>query len=165
MTSITTYTLDELNYDEKEAIYSLKVEVLEDTDQEFRVDNRIEQQTCGANLVNFNKYDIPYIYFSDNKAPYHVSLQSIVNQYGTNNIDGKDKLTMYIYSDYLGNAIRFPVFNMKDDLVLYFTETKAMNIPCKSEIIVSLANEENLDILDIHNTVRINCNPVSLGPT
>lgn len=69
---------------------------------------------------------------------------------------------MYIYSDYLGNAIRFPVFNMRDDLILYFND---VNIPCISEVVISLANEENLDILDIQNTVRINCNQASLGPT
>lgn len=51
---------------------------------------------------------------------------------------------------------------MRDDLILYFND---VNIPCKSEVIISLANEESLDFLDIHNTVRINCNPVTLGAT
>lgn len=74
LTGITTYTLDELNYDEKEAIYSLKIEVIEDNEQNFRIDRRFEEEYCGGNLINFNKYDIPYIYFSDNKAPFHISL-------------------------------------------------------------------------------------------
>lgn len=44
--------------------------------------------------------------------------------------------------------------------MLYFDDIK---IPCKEEVIFSLANEENLDMLDVHNTVRAPCNSVSLG--
>jgi len=50
-------------------------------------------------------------------------------------------LTMYIYSDYLGSGIRFPVFEMINNEMLYFED---INIPCESEIVVSLQNEERL---------------------
>jgi hypothetical protein len=78
--------------------------------------------TCGGKGTNFNKMDSPYIYYMDNMAPYHVTLKHIVNQFGTNNADGIDQLTMYIYSDYLENAIRFPVFDIENDEMLYFND-------------------------------------------
>ena len=146
--------------DEREALYSFKVEIIEDTEDLFQIDERTAEEQCGANATNFNKVDTPYIFMSDNNAPYHITLNHIVNQFGTNNADGVDQLTLYVYSDYLENPIRFPVFDIENDEMLYFDD---VSIPCKSEVIFSLANEENLDMLDVHNTVRVNCNSMSLG--
>ena len=70
-----------------------------------------------------------------------MTFKHIINQFGTHNKEGTDQLTMYIYSDYLGSGIRFPVFEMINNEMLYFED---VNIPCDSELVVSLQNEERV---------------------
>jgi hypothetical protein len=43
-----------------------------------------------------------------------------------------------VYSDYLQDGIRFPVFQMANNEMLYFDE---VSVPCESELIISLQNE------------------------
>lgn len=143
---ISTHIADESNISEAEAIYNLRVEIAEfgtfsDDGEIFKADPRINEDKCGAEQINFSNYESPTIYLSDNLAPYHMTFKHIINQFGTHDKEGTDQLTMYIYSDYLGSGIRFPVFEMINNEMLYFED---INIPCESEIVVSLQNEERL---------------------
>lgn len=96
-------------------------------------------------------------------APFHITFKHIINQFGTHDKDGLDELTLYVYSDYLGRGIRFPVFEMVNNEMLYFDD---VNIPCESEIVVSLQNEDRaLEKLQAQNSVRIPCNMATLGTT
>ena len=114
-------------------------------------------------MINFSQYETPYIYLSDDLAPYHVTFNHIINQFGTNDQDGVDKLTLYIYSDYLQSGVRFPLFDIANNEMLYFDD---VDIPCESELIVSLQNERlDNEKLQVQNTVRIPCNMASLGTT
>lgn len=133
-----------MNIEEADAVYNLRVEIVEygtlsEDGEIYRSDPRINDDKCGVEQINFSNYDSPYIFLSDNLAPYHVSFKHIINQFGTHNKEGMDQLTLYIYSDYLGQGIRFPVFEMVNNEMLYFED---VDIPCESEIVVSLQNED-----------------------
>jgi hypothetical protein len=163
ITGLATNVAQESNIDEQDALYNLKIEVVNATDGNWTTDERIKEDQCGAEVINFSQYDTPYIYLSDDLAPYHVTFNHIINQFGTNDLDGQDTLTLYIYSDYLQSGLRFPVFNINNNEMLYFDE---VDIPCRNELLVSLQNErEENDKLQAQNTVRIPCNMASLGTT
>lgn len=138
ITGLATNVAQETNIDEQDALYNLKIEVVNATDGNWTTDERIKEDQCGAEVINFSQYDTPYIYLSDDLAPYHVTFNHIINQFGTNDLDGQDSLTLYIYSDYLQSGIRFPVFNINNNEMLYFDE---VDIPCRNELLVSLQNE------------------------
>ena len=50
-----------------------------------------------------------YSFTYDPNAPYSVEFKNLVNTYGvSDNFNGKDKLNMYIYSDYLKRSVKIP---------------------------------------------------------
>jgi len=165
---ITTAVVDEANISEADAIYNLRVEIVEygtlsEDGEMFKTDPRVNEEKCGIEQINFSQFDSPYIYLSDNLAPYHISFKHIINQFGTHNKEGLDELVLYVYSDYLGQGVRFPVFEMVNNEMLYFED---INIPCESEIVVSLQNEMRaLEKIHAQNSIRIPCNMATLGTT
>ena len=124
---LATYAMDSSAMEEREALYNLKVQVLQNLTDKFVVDDRILEQNCGAQGINFDIYDTPKYFYSDNNAPYHVTLNHLINQYGTHDVDGTDKLTLYIYSDYIDKAMRFPKFEITNNELLYLNN---LQIPC-----------------------------------
>lgn len=119
---IITYGLSSSALEEKEALYNLKVLVEQNLVNKFTVDTRILEDKCGATNINFDLYKTPKYFYSDQQAPYHVTFNHLINQFGTNDKDGEDNLMLYIYSDYLRKMMRFPKFPIKNNEILYFDQ-------------------------------------------
>lgn len=120
-------------YQEKEAVYNLKVEGVFNEDG-FKIDQRIKENRCGVNSVAFDE-SISFEYSEDPDAPYHVQLKNIINEYGVSGSDDKDSINLYIYSDYSRKTVAIPQFNVTDDELLEFYD---FYIPCQSELIISM---------------------------
>jgi len=108
---LTTHGLKSTGLEEKDALYNLKVEVEENLQEKFSVDDRVFFDGCNAKMVNFDVASTPQFYWADREAPSHVNFKNIVNQYGTSDKDGEDTLRLFVYSDYLKSAVRFPAFS------------------------------------------------------
>jgi hypothetical protein len=50
---LATYSLQESNIDEVNALYNLKIEVVVDEEENFVADERINEDKCGAEVINF----------------------------------------------------------------------------------------------------------------
>lgn len=76
---------------EREALYNLKVEVLDTVDSLFYPDQRIRSQQCGASTMNMvSSTSRQYDY--DGKAPHMIEFKNIVNKFGINNATGSDEI-------------------------------------------------------------------------
>ena len=54
-----------------------------------------------------------YSFEFDIEAPYMITFKNLVNTYGvSNNENGADRLSMYIYSDYLKESLKVPQFEI-----------------------------------------------------
>lgn len=103
-------TLKGADLEENEALYNLRVEIIEDVEGEYFPDERITESNgkCGGLQVSFKKGSA-YSFTQDLKAPYMIEFKNLVNSYGvSNNEDGYDSLNMYVYSDYLQQSLKIP---------------------------------------------------------
>ena len=64
---------------------------------------------------------------------------------------------MHIYSDHLNQMLKLPDFQIENDEFIMFD---SMSIPCKDEIILTLAH---LESTDAHHTIRVPCNNATIG--
>lgn len=145
---------------ENEALYNLKVEVVEDVESIYYTDDRILMPKCNASQVTFKKGS-SYTFEYDIEAPFTIEFKNIVNTYGvSNNENGTDTLNMYIYSDYLDQLIKVPQFEIEDREIILFTD---LLVPCINELIVNIAKDETKEQKPTFNTIRIECNNQSVG--
>ena len=163
-TKITDYAVPVLKAsgtDESEALYNIRIEGVQRAEgaNAFKPDSRIGQAQCGASTHAFSQSNSAS-FTNDGNAPFRVDFAYLINQYGTNDKDGKDELEMNVYSDYLRQALKFPKFEGRNNQGMIYED---ITIPCREEIIVSLADTEFFKTLEVHNTLRIPCNSASTG--
>ena len=116
------YTLKQSGLIENEALYNLKLEVIENSPLQFFPDQRIVDDAgkCGAKQINFKKGS-SYSFEFDIEAPYFITFKNLVNTYGVSDNENKaDALSMYIYSDYLKKSVKVPQFLIRDDELVKF---------------------------------------------
>ena len=98
--------MQELKFDEREAIYNLKFDVI--SGGLFKASNRINSDKCGAEVRHLNDPDNPPAPYTldDGKAPYYVHLKELINDFGTNNENGLDILELTAFSDYTSQVYK-----------------------------------------------------------
>ena len=52
---LTTYSIQQANVEENNALYNLKVEVVQDLEEDMVADSRINEDKCGAFQINFSQ--------------------------------------------------------------------------------------------------------------
>ena len=155
ITGMGLYVLKASGTEEHEALYNLRIAILEDEVDWFYMDERILDYRCNATQISFKKgssFEFQY----DKEAPFHVEFKNLVNSYGvSNSADGKDTLNMYIYSDYLRKPLKVPQFDVQDREIVMFSD---LSIPCVNELLVNVMKAETETDSAFHNTIRVECN-------